>query len=129
VLKVVKHSSSSESWSNYRPSCCSLTNNGLDRCCSLIGRVNDHERADESNVQGEFNGGPGRTQREQWGPSWQVMTINVITGMFDSDQGVRTGNPSVTGAGRPGPRRRRAIGGGWADSEPACSRPAAGIRT
>jgi hypothetical protein len=124
VLKVVKHSNSS--WSNYRSSCCSLTNNGLDRCCSLIGRVNDHERADESNVQGEFNGGPGRTQREQGGPS---IMINVITGMFDSDQGVRTGNPSATGAGRPGPRRRRAIGGGWADSEPACNRPAAGIRT
>jgi hypothetical protein len=31
---------------------------------SFIGRVNDHERADASNVQGEYNGVPGR--REQF---------------------------------------------------------------
>jgi hypothetical protein len=44
--KIVNHSS----WSNYR-------------CCSLISRVNDHERVDEAKFQGEFNGVPGR--REQ----------------------------------------------------------------
>ncbi len=42
------------SWSNYRR-------------CFFIGRVNDHERADEPNFQGEYNGVPGqRKQPNQW---------------------------------------------------------------
>jgi hypothetical protein len=46
---------SSWTWSNFR-------------CCSLIGRVNYHERSDESNVQGEYNDGvPGRREQpNQW---------------------------------------------------------------
>jgi hypothetical protein len=48
--KAVHHSS----WCNYHG-------------CSLIGRVNDQERADESNVQGECNGVPGRREQpNQW---------------------------------------------------------------
>jgi hypothetical protein len=47
--KVVNHSS----WSNY-------VDHGR---CSLIGRVNDHKRADECNVQGECKDVPGRSLR------------------------------------------------------------------
>jgi hypothetical protein len=36
-------------------------------CCSFIGRVNDHAKADGSNVQGEYNGVPGRREQpHQW---------------------------------------------------------------
>ena len=42
-LKIVEHLS----WSNYSGS-------------SLISRVHDHERIDEANFQGEFNGVPGQ---------------------------------------------------------------------
>ena len=54
-VEIVKHSS----WSDYR-------------CRSLIGRVNDHERTDEANFQGEFNGVPGRREQSNQCPEHAI---------------------------------------------------------
>ena len=54
-VEIVKHSS----WSDYR-------------CRSLIGRVNDHERTDEANFQGEFNAVPGRREQSNQCPEHTI---------------------------------------------------------
>jgi hypothetical protein len=55
--------------------------------CPLIGRINHHERADESTVQREYNGVPGR--KETNGPEDTIVPSILTDLIFKRSNGRR----------------------------------------
>ena len=55
----------------------------------LLSRVNDHERADESNVQGEYNGVPGRREQPTNGSEHTIVSSIRTDLIFKRSNGRR----------------------------------------